>query len=252
MAINTVLNIDNMIGESNRGKNRIMYVGVELEGVWETIPKGMRIVKDTSVKNFPAKLINKVAESGNGGIGEISSPPMFPAMMETWMKKNYPQHINATCGLHIHMSFASCSRYSTLMDIRYHDTLLHYIGEWAKQEGFSKDHLIWDRLKGESIYCQKKFWPDKQVLQREKIYDKQKEGHRYTILNFCHGLLGTMEVRVLPMMNTPEQSARALQLIMDVTNACLVKLTERRKRFREELNFAGSSSQFVDRTATKL
>lgn len=252
MAASTILNIDNMIGEENSVKNRIMYVGVELEGVWTSIPKGAKVTKDTSVKGFSPSLINKIAESGVGGIGEISSPPLVPAMMGEWIKKHYPHTINDSCGLHIHISFASCERYSTLMDIRYHDTLVHYLTKWAKAEGFPSGHPIYGRLNGESIYCQKKFWPDKQVLQREKIYDKQKEGHRYTILNYCHGLLGTMEVRVLPMMDTPQQATRALNLVCDITNACLVKLYEKRRSEKEVFSPEGSSSQFVDFVKSKL
>lgn len=252
MALSNILSIDNLLGEENRGKNRISRVGVEVEGVWNTIPKGARLVKDTSVKGFSPVLLNRIADTGVGGIGELSSPPIMPAMLEGWLKTHYPHHINSSCGLHLHMSFDSCSRYSTLMDIRYHDTLIHYLMEWAKKEGFPKDHLIYERLRGESIYCQKKFWPDKQVLQREKIYDKVKDGHRYTILNYCHGLLGTMEVRVLPMMDTPAQASRALHHIIDISNACLVKLYEKRKHDRESFTLAGTSSQFVDRVKTKL
>jgi hypothetical protein len=150
------------------------------------------------------------------------------------------------------MSFASCDRYSTLMDIRYHDTLIHYLRKWAEKEGFPAKHPIYDRLEGNSVYCQKKFWPDKQVLQREKIYDKVKDGHRYTILNYCHGLLGTMEVRVLPMMTTPEQSTRALHHVLDITNACLVKLYEKRRNTRESFTLNGSSNQFIDFVKSKL
>lgn len=252
MAVSTILPIDNMLGEENRGKNRVMYVGVELEGVWTTVPKGARITKDTSVKGFSPTLLNRIADTGVGGIGEISSPPIMPAMIGSWVKSHYPQHINDSCGLHIHMSFASCARYSTLMDIRYHDTLVHYLTKWAQDEGFPKGHPIYDRLNGDSIYCQKKFWPDKQVLQREKIYDKQKEGHRYTILNYCHGLLGTMEVRVLPMMATPEQAARALHHILDITNACLIKLYEKRRNSKETFSLSGTSSQYVDFVKSKL
>lgn len=252
MGVSTILNIDNMIGEDNRGKNRIQNIGIELEGLWEVVPKGAKIIKDTSVKGFSSALLNKIADTGVGAIGEISSPPIVPAVLEPWIIRHYPQHVNESCGLHIHMSFGSCDRYSTLMDIRYHDTLMHYIDKWAKAEGFPSSHWIFERLKGESVYCQRKFWPDKQVLQREKIYDKVKEGHRYTMLNYCHGLLGTMEVRVLPMMKTPQQSIRALQLVMDVTNACLTKLYEKRRINPEKFVLEGTSNQFVDRVKSKL
>ncbi len=246
---NTILKLN---GPPWEGKNRIHLVGVELEGVWATVPKGSRIVKDTSVKDFPTKIINEIASLGTGGIGEISSPAMLPADVAGWVKKNFPKYTNASCGLHLHMSFASCDRYSTLMDIRYHDTIMEQIRLWGVKENLPADHILFQRLSGDSVYCQKKFWPDKQVLTREKIYDKNKEGHRYTDINYCHGLLGTLEIRVLPMFPTPEQCVRALQMLMDVTNECLVKLYEKRRAEREAVVFEGVSSQYVDRARSRV
>jgi hypothetical protein len=217
-----VLNIDAYL--KNRPVNRVERIGIEIEGGWTEPPaKTSRIIRDGSVKNFP-KDVNFY------GIGEVASPPIPIILGETWLNANYPQYINKTCGLHVHMSFADCMMYGRLMHIDYHDTVVEYLKRWATEENIPPTHTLWDRLNNKCEHCQHKFWPDKQARQTEKIYDKEMEGHRYTVINYCYGLRrvgGTVEVRVLPMFDSPEQSWRAIMRVIDITNGCLIKLAKK-------------------------
>lgn len=156
-------------------------------------------------------------------VGEIPSPIMPPSEMPTWMRRYYPQSVNETCGLHVHMSFENALLYQRLMVPAYQATILHYVTLWAKKEGLPRDHCIWPRLRGESVYCQHQFWPDQQVATRGKDHDQRRAGHRYTVINFCYSTTGTVECRLLPMMPDAEQGIRAVQTIFDVTNAFLMQ-----------------------------
>ena len=141
-----------------------------------------------------------------------------------WIRQFYPKFVNETCGLHVHMSFKSALHYMRLMSPRYPETITAYMTEWANEERLDKDHPIWARLKGNSEYCQPVFDADRQVRKTKKEYNHHDpDGHRYTMINYCHGTHGTLECRLLPMMETADQAVRAVQRIFDVTNACLVE-----------------------------
>src|SRR5690348_1841470 len=93
-------------------------------------------------------------------VGEIAIGPIQPAQLACTMKKYYPSMMDASCGLHVHMSFDTLRYYSLLMTPEYQETIVEYLRKWAVSEGFPNGHLIYERLKGQSVYCQKKYWPD--------------------------------------------------------------------------------------------
>jgi hypothetical protein len=250
----SVLEIDRFL--TNPPKNRIKFVGIELEGGWTKYPPGEEVNfhGDASVKGLGSADVN-----GNPiKSGEIVSPPMEPAAMGKWVTRWYPQALNATCGLHIHMSFHQIRHYKRLMVSEYQDTMIEYLKRWAEAEGtFPHEkpcelvhnpfdyvpcskcgglrqvpgHHIWDRLAGKNKNCNLKFWPDKQV-QMSRHGDQSspdrfyRDGSRYTVINYCFGIENrqTLEVRVLPMMEKPEQAVRALKHVVRITNAVLYVL----------------------------
>lgn len=163
-------------------------------------------------------------------VGEVPSPPMPPVELGVWMRRYYPQSVNETCGLHVHMSFESALHYQRLMVPSYQATILKYMGLWAREENLRKDHVLWPRIRGESRYCQHQFWPDHQIKNRAKDFNHEREGHRYTVINYCYHNTGTVECRLLPMMADAEQGIRAVQRILDITNAFLAKGKERERK----------------------
>lgn len=217
------LDIDDILGKP---KNRVARVGVELEGAWKTLPPGTRLEVDASVWKDPTTGERKPPPGHQSG--EIPIGPIQPAAMPRFMKKYYPHAVNKTCGMHVHMSFESVWHYSLLMVQEYQDTMCEYLTRWAKKEGFPEGHFIYDRLAGKSVYCQKKFWPDLQVASR-KDHDQQRQGHRYTVVHYC-GRQMTVEIRVLPMMDTVEQGIRGVRQVIDITNACLVVLGRKKEQ----------------------
>ncbi len=216
------LNIDSLLGHV---RNRISRVGIEVEGGWDPryVPQGVNIEHDGSVQippNGPIRYMN----------GEIASEPMAPARYPLWMKKFYPTAVNETCGLHVHMSFESIRHYASLMIPEYQETICEYLSRWAKEEGIAKSHHIWGRLEGKSRFCRKNFWPEMQAKQNRKDHDQEREGNRYTLINYCHGLHGTLECRVLPMFDNVETSIHAVKAVLDITNACVLHLGKERDK----------------------
>jgi len=246
-------------------RNRVYRVGVELEGGWTELPRGVELFPDSSVKIKPPQ--NEVIYARQNEIrrlldvtrtdasraqlrteyetlnyklcqlhtGEIPSEPLELDKLPTWMKKYYPPFVNETCGLHVHMSFVSAYHYARLMIPEYSLTIVKYLTDWAVKEGLPTDHVIWPRLRGECEYCQPVFDPDRQKVKVKKEYDHHAPGNRYSMVNYQWTRLGTIEVRVLPMMATAEQGIRAVQRVIDITNASLACQREREKKFRSEV-----------------
>src|SRR3990167_1168176 len=238
------LDLDKLLGKSGL-RNQVYLVGIELEGGWTKLPDGTHPVHDGSVSvEFPkdreferrynewSKLALKAAEEGRpfrvqpptrtAETGEIPSNPMELDKIEPWMKKFYPQIVNDTCGLHVHMSFKSALQYQRLMTPTYPATIIEYFTSWAKSEGLKDSHPIWERLSGKNRYCKHEFHAQQQVTSK-KDHNQTRPGHRYTIVNYCYSVHGgTLECRLLPMFETAAQGIRAVEHVLAITNAFLM------------------------------
>lgn len=223
------LNIDDLLKKKPR--NRIEAIGVELEGAWQKTPEGSKIVRDGSV--FKA-----LGDDGGVGrtnlpgyaVGEVQIGPIQPIAMSAGVRRAYPQKMDKSCGLHVHMSVKKLLFYSALTAAEYQATVVHYLKQWAKLNDLPADNELWERLEGNSLYCQLKHWPWKQIAwERNKDFDQQREGHRYTAIHYCWHRTRTIECRLLPMFEDVELSISAIQYVIDITNACLVKLSDKIK-----------------------
>lgn len=244
------LDLDKVLG---RARNFVYRVGIELEGGWKKLPEGVRLAHDGSVAINPGvepptarereRLERQVQSQLDQGIvtqrqatqmlenairgrapdlqqGELPSEILEVEKFPAWMKAYYPSHVNGTCGLHVHMSFINAVYYQRLMTPKYPATIIAYIAAWAKKENLDPKHPLWDRLAGKSEYCQHRFYADQQATS-PKDHNRSRAGHRYTVVNYCHREHGTIEVRLLPMMDASDQGIRAVQAVLDITNAFL-------------------------------
>jgi hypothetical protein len=220
-------------GRLGKVRNRVYRVGVELEGAWSKLPEDMTIQRDGSVQEFA----NEVLPNGKRpwqGIGEIPSPVLLPdgkvndLTLETWIRKAYPQGVNDTCGMHVHMSFRNAFQYAYLMDERLQHTAVEFVKRWAegKPKVFPKTHVIWKRLEGNHQYCQLRFEADMQAQKLKKEYERHAPGSRYTVMNYALLKTGTIECRLLPMMPDVEIAIEAIRLVMDITSTFLVMAAE--------------------------
>lgn len=227
MALNKPIDLSKV--KKVRG-GRILRAGLELEGGWDSLPPGVRLVPDGSVK-FPELLQPPVLK------GELNSEPLAPNEVANWLKGVYPKYVNATCGMHVHLSLMDALYYQLLMRIEYPSTIVKYMGEWAKAN-LPNDHCIWPRLRGESKYCQHTFSADDQVLKVEKGHDQNGAGHRYTVVNYCWKRYNTLECRLLPMMPNPTLAAAAVAELIDITERFLVATAERETKSKTKIEVA--------------
>lgn len=198
-------------------RNRVALIGVELEGGWTTIPKDLRredFIRDGSLD--PLQRLHPEAL-----VMELPSPPLELAAMETWMRDHWPQLVDVHCGMHVHLSFRTSLAYSKVCREEYPGTIATYIRKWAEKERLPKSNPIWDRLDDKSPYCQHKFFGEAQLRNNRKDHDRTRNGHRYTLVNFCWGRQPTAECRLLPMFADVEQGVRAMKEIVDITNRFL-------------------------------
>lgn len=228
--------------DSKKIRNRIYRVGIELEGGWTALPPGLsHIERDGSVQ-FPQfyqsgdHCYDPLTRASICQKGEIPSPPLLPDSkkpadplnMEKWLRNHWPQYINETCGMHVHMSFRNAFVYMTLMEERFMWTVLEFIKRWADAQvvkgTLAADHCIFPRIEGKSEYCQHVFLADDQAQKVRKEYDHHGQGHRYTVINFPFSRQGTVECRLLPMMSTVDLALEAIKEVMNITNAYLYQV----------------------------
>lgn len=230
--------------QRGKARNIVYRVGIELEGGWDKLPPGVRLVHDGSVV-FP-QMVNAVGELPSGILDVVNGSPTYWA---TWLATNFPHHVNDTCGMHVHLSFKTAFAYNRLMTPQYPATVVAEFRRWATEQHLADNHAIWPRLANKSKFCQHKFFADEQVQQREKDHDQARMGHRYTVINYAYGRYSTVECRLLPMMATYDQSRAAVQELLDVTNAFLLALPNKRE---EKHRMEHKTDDQIDRVETRI
>lgn len=185
-------------------------VGIELEGAWKSARRDIRMIHDGSVTDFSGSVMD------NCRTGEVVSEPfLYWSDLVAFIQSKYPDHINRTCGLHVHMSTPTIGAYEALMNQRYNDFLMKSLLLWGKKNKVQPNHSFWRRMSGTEYYCRGIFRPDEQVILNSK------GSPRYSQVNYCYGLHRTMEVRVLPMFKQKNLAISAIYHILRCTQKYL-------------------------------
>lgn len=222
--------------------NRVKLVGIELEGGWDAPVPGETIHKDSSVVFPPPRIltdpttgirsVDPTCVYPKHDIGEIASQdPMPVEEVEPWMMRCYPQHVNGTCGLHVHMSFHHKLNYSRLVVPEYTQFMVEAVKSFCINEGLPESHPQWSRVnQPDHRHCAHTFLGDKQIMMRKKDYNSRGTEHsRYTFINYCDGQYHTIECRGLAMYDTPAQGVRAVMCVLNATNRFLSKMRQRER-----------------------
>lgn len=152
-------------------------------------------------------------------VGEISPDHGLPLKdVVGWMKTYYPQAINTSCGMHVHISLKDYGDYTRLMTPEFEGFLMDQLAAWGKAYKVPPRHAFWHRLLGLNRYCQRGITDS--IIQRQRSATRRIDD-RYYALNFCYGLHGTMEVRVLPMFKDVNTAIRALLAVTRGVNRYL-------------------------------
>lgn len=250
-------------------KDRIAFIGVELEGGWTQAPK-LGVQRDGSVDfanikapramTHPENLYMMNDKERNAMraelekwklmnipqyVGEIPSPKLSRKDLDPFMRDNYPQIINDTCGLHVHMSFHFLINYQRLMCPDFTGEMVKGLLGFAEQEKLAKSHPLWARLKKpDHPHCAHTYCGDAQSKSKKKDYHSRGMAHsRYTAINYCFEQHRTVEVRLLSMMEGHEQGIRAVNSVLDITNRFLAKQRTRESKIVSRVPRSGSVSQ---------
>ena len=197
-------------------------VAVEFEGFWFDghVPDG--VYSDCSVSNALRPRCQcedrDACPSCNGVIGEATSGICTPDTIDEWMGLNHPDKVDASCGMHVHVGFNNdLLAYSKLMTPTFHRYFLKRFNDWGKRMNINEGSRFWVRIQGQNRFAMDKFRATKQYLMTHKSVE------RYTFLNFCWGLHGTLENRMLPMFNESRIAVSAVHEFIDIVNSYLAE-----------------------------
>jgi len=191
----------------SRSERIWLKLGVELEGGWN----GSHDALTAKARRFGA------SHTGDGSVrvpgcsfnSEVATKPYknLGSLLKC-IDALYPDGVNQTCGMHVHVSFPE-HVYSKLMSEHFYFYFLLRWEAWGKRLNIRNSNF-WSRLRGENSYCARKFVPEKQVAAAGK------SGDRYAHLNYCYSHLGTIECRLLPMFQEKGISAKAIRELISI------------------------------------
>lgn len=178
--------------------------GVELEGLWHDENESIKY--DSSVFFDDAEAEQRQCSCGSPDcpsydpdiddedgdhVGEIASPILYnPREVATWTTQNYPDRVNDSCGLHIHLSGVDWRKISKASAQRY----MKYVAKLNLSRQ-TKDWLE-QRIEGDNTHCKKG------IGYNDRYYQ-----FNMTSIN----KFGTMEIRVLPMAEGSRDALKMLQ-----------------------------------------
>lgn len=187
----------------------IAAVGLEVEGGWHDRPSNLQ--GDGSVHEDLAAYT-----------GEMVSRP-FRTLKGAcrWIERVWPDEMDSSCGFHIHYSFKLMRDYASLMAKQFTYWFLDELEKWRNElpNRAYTDYLS-ERIRGNNRYCRRDWRADDQWPW------PYKNDHRYTTWNFCHGLHGTAECRVLPVFSHIPTAKRALVRVTELVDQWTREHTE--------------------------
>ena len=191
--------------------------GVEIEGGWLVPPHGM--YHDGSVSNNVTPQCPHDGDYDCGcrpAKGEIHSEPISQEALEKWVDNNYPDKMDSSCGIHVHISTnGNHLSYGKLMSKKFWNYYLKRYQEWGITNSINEGSRFWNRLNGNCYYAKKRFNPLRQYKARYR------EQSRYSFLNYCYSMHGTLESRLLPTFNEPRIAKSAIIEFIDIVNSYL-------------------------------
>ena len=203
-------------------KSYIKRVGIELEGGWAD---KYRLTGGTWQLDGSVRVQAR-------HVGEYVSRPILPVEIAPWVTTNYPQAVNSSCGMHVHISVSSKLRYAHLMDKCFVRYVLKRFQQWGKSHTI-KSGAFWSRLRGGNEYCQRPkelYIPDEQVRAKAKG-----RAPRYSVVNYCYGLHKTVELRLLPMFKDPLIGITAIHFYLETVDKYFFLLSKRSRESQVEI-----------------
>lgn len=178
--------------------------GVELEGGWDGVPPDNELLKGDG----------SVSAGGRHWVGEMASKPMYNWRNgESFIHDNYPDNVDSSCGLHVHISFKKALTGILVLadDSGYGDGLINVLHRWGAKNKIMPRSCFYTRINGGNDFC-KTEWNVRSLWSSHG-------GDRYTAVNFSawreHG---TVEIRVLPMFKKSSLAVKAVRRVLSYTD----------------------------------
>lgn len=176
----------------------VQAIGLEVEGGWFSVedkPRNLcKWYEDASVRNIRRTQNRREIVF----IGEAASVPLTSLNdVKGWISTFWPDRKNESCGFHIHTSFKP-DIYKHLVEEKFYVEFFHQMQKIGEKLDLCKEYF--SRLNGENHHCQKIFKGFQQIEATNKT------NNRYTQLNYCFSLHGTLENR-LPCAMLPVEKA---------------------------------------------
>lgn len=141
--------------------------------------------------------------------GERVSPVLAVQDLPQWVLDNYPDEVNDTCGAHLHVGVDMLT-YSILMDSKFTDFVISESKAWRDRANIHNASFD-RRLNNTNHYCKVQHDAGNQVWQTEHYY-----GARYTTVNYCYRLHGTIEFRIPPAFKQARITAKYYCLLLSL------------------------------------
>jgi hypothetical protein len=107
------------------------------------------------------------------------------------------------------------------MSKEFYNKFREHMRTWGEKQEASPDiDTFFRRLRGDNHFCRSNYQPDLQAQMR------QKDGCRYTIINYCYALHGTIEVRLLPAFVNKNLAVSAIATVVNFFRSYLRKNNE--------------------------
>ena len=165
--------------------------------------------------------------------GELVSPPIKPSNVFEYITDNYPEQVNDSCGAHKHMSFHNNRDYCVALHPDLTGHIIKRSVEWGRRLNI-KNRSFWDRVNdnrgGAGSWCKQEYRAYEQLTAREKYHSD-----RYTVVNYCYPLHGTLEIRLPPMFKNPELTAKFHNFITGVVCEFVTKHRDSLKPHRKSI-----------------
>ncbi len=186
----------------------IRSIGIELEGTWHHEPDNLK--GDGSVRHT----------RGAGDYdGEVASDPFTSrSSWPVWVKQNYPNGSNQSCGLHVHMKPDADVKIGMLMDEEFQSTLLQGLESYGERNGLKRWDIWANRISGGHEYCRREWRAE---LSGSRV-------NRYLQVNFSsYELHGTVEFRLLPMFPDSDAAVGAITEMLRIVDEYLESSTNK-------------------------
>ncbi len=168
----------------------------------------------------------------NNNVGEVASPKLRIDQVENWVNSNYPDEMNSTTGLHVHLSFFNDREdYHKIATQKFYDYFMAQIIAWGKKREINQNSRFWKRIQG-TQYTKDIFDAENQLTQN---------GDRYTHVNYCYYKFaennknGTVEIRLAPVFMSKKISVEYIQAVIDIFNTYLENTKTRIFKFTKNI-----------------